>query len=173
MSVELRGPKNSICGDGELCSWSEDGDVMRISYNVFVVRVVGNGWFACVASCLLEWGDGALGGCDVSVPLRRIGVIGEIDSVSWLYSALDAIEVICSIIWCGFQVIWGNGHYLWFPRFWLDFHHFRYGSSLFPCSHSDNALSNAAEWALRWMEGGVAGVCGTKRGHVPLGDHLK
>ena len=43
MSVELRGPKNSICGDGELCSWSEDGDVMRISYNVFVVRVVGSG----------------------------------------------------------------------------------------------------------------------------------
>lgn len=41
MSVRVRGPKNSICGDGELCSWSEDGDVMRISYNVFVVRVVG------------------------------------------------------------------------------------------------------------------------------------
>lgn len=43
MSVGVRGPTNLICGDGERHSWSEDGDVMRISYNVFVVRVVGNG----------------------------------------------------------------------------------------------------------------------------------
>lgn len=43
MSVRVRGPKNLIYGDGELCSWSEDGDVVRISYDVYVVRVVGNG----------------------------------------------------------------------------------------------------------------------------------
>lgn len=43
MSVELRGPKNSICGDGELCSWSEDGDVMRTSYHAFMLCVVGIG----------------------------------------------------------------------------------------------------------------------------------
>lgn len=41
MSVRVRGPKNLIYGDGELCSWSEDGDVVRISYDVYVVRVVG------------------------------------------------------------------------------------------------------------------------------------
>ena len=54
---------------------------------------------------------------------------------------------------------------------WLDFHHFRCGSSLFPCSHSDNALSNAAEWALRWMRSGC--VWHKERSHVPLDDHLK
>ena len=43
MSVELRGPTNLINGDGEWCLWIEDGDVMKISYDVFVVRVVGNG----------------------------------------------------------------------------------------------------------------------------------
>ena len=43
-----------------------------------------------------------------------------------------------------------NDHLLLFPRFWLDFHHFRCGSSLFPCSHSDNALLNAPERTLRW-----------------------
>ena len=34
----------------------------------------------------------------------------------------------------------GNDHYFRFPPFSLDFHHFRCGSSLFPWSHSDNAL---------------------------------
>ena len=43
MSVRVRGPTNSICGDGERHSWNEDGYVMRASYDVFVVRVVGNG----------------------------------------------------------------------------------------------------------------------------------
>lgn len=56
MSVGLRGPKNLICGDGERHSWIEDGVVMRISYDVFVVRVVGVEWFAFVTSCLLEMG---------------------------------------------------------------------------------------------------------------------
>lgn len=56
MSVGVRGPKNSICGDGELCSWSEDGDVMRISYNVFVVRVVG---VICLCTELFV-GDGVI-----------------------------------------------------------------------------------------------------------------
>ena len=69
-------------------------------------------------------------------------------------------------IWCGwlvasfgvdFEAIWRNDHYFQFPRFWLDFHHFICSSSLFPCSHSDNALSNAAEWALRWMGSGCCG----------------
>lgn len=41
MSVGVRGPTNLICGDGELCSWSEDGDVRKISYDVVGVRVVG------------------------------------------------------------------------------------------------------------------------------------
>lgn len=56
MSVRVRGPKNLICGDGERHSWIEDGVVMRISYDVFVVRVVGVEWFAFVTSCLLEMG---------------------------------------------------------------------------------------------------------------------
>ena len=43
MSVRVRGPKNLICGDGELCLWNEDGIAMKISYDVFVVRVIGNG----------------------------------------------------------------------------------------------------------------------------------
>lgn len=94
MSVRVRGPKNLICGDGELCSWSEDGVALKTSYDVFVVRVVGVEWFAFVTSCW-RWDDCALGGC----------------------FAVDAIEVICSIIWCGFQVIWGNDHLPLFPRF--------------------------------------------------------
>ena len=43
MSVRVRGPKNLIYGDGELCSWSEDGDVVRISYDAFMLCVVGIG----------------------------------------------------------------------------------------------------------------------------------
>lgn len=56
MSVGVRGPMILICGDGERHSWIEDGVVMRISYDVFVVRVVGVEWFAFVTSCLLEMG---------------------------------------------------------------------------------------------------------------------
>lgn len=41
MSVGVRGPTNLICGDGELCSWNEDGVVMKTSHDVYVVRVVG------------------------------------------------------------------------------------------------------------------------------------
>ena len=54
MSVGARGPTNSIPGDGERHWWNEDGVVMRISYDVFVVRVVGVEWFAVVTSCLVE-----------------------------------------------------------------------------------------------------------------------
>lgn len=43
MSVGVRGPMILISGDGELCSWSEDGVALKTSYDVFVVRVVGNG----------------------------------------------------------------------------------------------------------------------------------
>ena len=59
--------------------------------------------------------------------------------------------------WCG-----GNDHYFQFPQFWLDFHHFRCGSSLFSCSHSDNAQMRLNELWGGW-EGGLW-VCGTKRG---------
>ena len=41
MSVRVRGPMILISGDGERHSWNEDGDVRKISYDVFVVRVVG------------------------------------------------------------------------------------------------------------------------------------
>ena len=44
----------------------------------------------------------------------------------------------------------GNDHYFQFPRFWLDFHHFRCGSSLFPCSHSDNAQMRLNELWGGW-----------------------
>ena len=72
-----------------------------------------------------------------------------------------------------FERYGGNDHYFEFPRFWLDFHHFRCMLSIFPCSHNDNTLSNAAEWDLRWMEGGVVGCVWHKESHVPLGDQLK
>ena len=94
--------------------------------------------------------------------------------VTFSYSDLVLIGMGMRYGWFGmrngvdFTRCGGNDHYFVFPRFWLDFHHFRCGSSLFPCSHSDNALSNAAEWALRWMEVGVVSVCGTKRGVMRL-----
>ena len=109
-----------------------------------------------------------------------------------LCERIDASVIIFSysvsvLIWMGMWCAWfgmrngvdftrceRNDHYFEFPRFWLDFHHFRCGSSLFPCSHSDNALSNAAEWALRWMGRGCCGcVWHKERSHVPLGDQLK
>ena len=67
------------------------------------------------------------------------------------------------VIWRGFRALWRNDHFWEFPQFWLDFHHFRCGSSLFPCSHSDNALSNTAERALRWMGSGCCGLCVAQR----------
>ena len=85
--------------------------------------------------------------------------------VIFSYSVLVLIGMGMRCGWFGmrngvdFKWYGGNDHYFEFPPFWLNFHHFTCSSSLFPCSHSDNALSNAAEWALRWME-----VCGTKRG---------
>ena len=97
--------------------------------------------------------------------------------VTFSYSDLVLIGMgmRCGWFWMRFGVDFercgGNDHYFVFPRFWLDFHHFRCGSSLFPCSHSDNALSNAAEWALRWMGSGC--VWHKERSHVPHGDQLK
>ena len=41
MSVGVRGPTNLTFGDGERHSWNEDGVVRKISYDVFVVRVIG------------------------------------------------------------------------------------------------------------------------------------
>ena len=45
-----------------------------------------------------------------------------------------------------------------------DRHYFRVRTAL--------TLSNAAERALRWMEGGVVGVWHKERSRVPLGDQL-
>ena len=84
----------------------------------------------------------------------------------WLLSDLDltpiwmGMQCRCFVMWYGvdFTRFGGNDHHFEFPRFSLDFHHFTCGSSLFPCSHSDNALSNTAERALRRMGRGVASV---------------
>ena len=81
-----------------------------------------------------------------------ISVFDWVDLADW-----DLLQIWVGMTCCMFHAIWRNDHLLSFPRFWLDFHHFRCGSSLFPCSHSDNALSNAAEWALRWMGSGCCG----------------
>ena len=80
------------------------------------------------------------------------------------------------LVWMGMQCGWfvmrngvdyrwfrGNDYYFQFPPFSLNFHHFRCGSSLFACSHSDNTLSNAAEWALRWMGSGCCWLRVTQR----------
>lgn len=41
MSVGVRGPMILISGDGQRHSWSEDGDVMGISHDAFMLCVVG------------------------------------------------------------------------------------------------------------------------------------
>ena len=104
-----------------------------------------------------EWRDrqfcGRIGASAVIVSYSDLVLIGMGMRCGW-FGMRNGVD---------FTRFGGNDHYFQFPRFWLDFHHFRCGSSLFPCSHSDNALSNAAEWALRWMGSGCCGLCVAQR----------
>ena len=67
-------------------------------------------------------------------------------NVVWVIGTWDGVD---------FTRYGGNDHFFQFLRFSLELYHFTCGSSLFPCSHIDNALSNAAEWALRWIGSGL------------------
>ena len=98
---------------------------------------------------------------DVRIVIDEIGSFCECFAVLCWWLLSDSVLILlwmgmqcgCFVMWYGvdFTRFGGNDHHFEFPPFWLNFHHFTCSSSLFPCLHSDNTLSNNVEWVLWWM----------------------
>ena len=98
---------------------------------------------------------------DVRIVIDEIGSFCECFAVLCWWLLSDSVLILlwmgmqcgCFVMWYGvdFTRFGGNDHHFEFPPFWLNFHHFTCSSSLFPCLHSDNTLSNTVEWVLWWM----------------------
>ena len=107
----------------ELLRWNADVCVAVFGWLTWIVWM--KGWIR-ISSHLVDCRNGKKENGGVSV-------IDWADLPDW---DLPQIRVW---MWCGWSVAWfgvnfrrfgGNDHLLSFPRFWLNFHHFRWESSL-------------------------------------------
>ena len=110
----------------ELSRWNADVCVAVFGSLIWIVWM--KGWTR-ISSHLVDCRSGKKENGGVSV-------IDWVDLPDWdLLQIRVWMRCEWFVTWFGvdFRRFGGNDHYFQFPRFWLDFHHFICGSSLFPC----------------------------------------